>query len=106
MEAGADLEQGTDAAADLGSTLGRLGDAREELQQRRLAGAVSADEADHLALLDLEARVAEGPQLADVLVGRPLPYKPARDIRERLRSVARSRPCSRRAGSASPTPVR
>ena len=34
----------------------------EDLQQRALAGAVAADDADHLAALDLEADVLERPE--------------------------------------------
>ena len=45
--------------------LGRLGDAREDLEQRRLAGAVAPDDAEHLAALDLEADVLERPELLD-----------------------------------------
>ena len=50
VEAGPDLEQAADAAADRGAALGRRRDPREDLEQRRLAGAVPADEADDLAL--------------------------------------------------------
>ena len=63
MEAGADLEQAPDAPADLDAPARRRGDAREHLQQRRLAGAVAADDPEHLALLDLERHVAERPDL-------------------------------------------
>ena len=50
----------------LDAALGRLGDAREDLQQRRFARAVAADDADHLAVLDLEADVLERPELLDL----------------------------------------
>ena len=46
VEARADLEQAADAAVDLDPALGRLGDAREDLEQGALAGAVAADDAD------------------------------------------------------------
>ena len=39
-----------DPAADHGPAGGRLGDAAEDFQQRALAGAVAADDADDLAL--------------------------------------------------------
>ena len=42
--------------------LGRLGDPAEDLQERRLAGAVAADDADHLARLDLEGDVPRAPR--------------------------------------------
>ena len=63
VEAGADLQQAADPAR--GSRRGRsVGSVirREDLQQRALAGAVAADDADHLARLHLEARVLEGPK--------------------------------------------
>ena len=46
MEAGADFEQAADAAAELDPAGGRLGDAGQELEQRRFAGAVAADDAE------------------------------------------------------------
>src|SRR5690606_3665565 len=57
MEAGADLEERADAAADLGAAVGRLRDTSEDLEQGGLAGAVAADDANDLALLDLEVDV-------------------------------------------------
>ena len=48
VEAHADLEQAADATVDLRPARGRLGDAREDLEQGALAGAVAADDADHL----------------------------------------------------------
>ena len=62
MEAGADFQQAPDAAGDLGLALGRLGDAREDLEQRALAGAVAADDADHFTAVHLEAHVLQGPE--------------------------------------------
>ena len=41
----------------------RLGDAGEDLQQRRLPRAVAADDADDLAALDLEGDVAQRPEI-------------------------------------------
>ena len=49
VEARADLEQRADAPVDLGAAVRRLGDPREHLEQRALAGAVAADDAEHLA---------------------------------------------------------
>ena len=63
VKAGADLEQARNPALDCDAPLGRLGDAREDLQQCALAGAVAADDADHLAALDLEAHILERPEL-------------------------------------------
>ena len=49
-------------AADIRLAAGRPGAAREDLQQRRLARAVAANDADHLAALHLEGDVAQGPE--------------------------------------------
>ena len=64
VEAGAHLQQAGDPAVDLGAAAGRLGDAREDLEQRDLARAVAADDADDLALLDLEGDVLERPEVS------------------------------------------
>ena len=50
--------------ADLDPALGRLEDAGDQPQQRRLAGAVAPDEPDRLARLDREGDVAQRPDLA------------------------------------------
>src|SRR5262245_25124000 len=62
VEAGADLQQAADAAGYLDLALGRLGDAREDLEQRTLAGAVAADDANHFAAVHLEAYVFQRPE--------------------------------------------
>ena len=46
MEAGAELEQRADPAADVDAALGRLDDPGDDAQQRALARAVAADEAE------------------------------------------------------------
>ena len=51
---------------------------REDLEQRALAGAVAADDADHLAALDLEGDVLERPELLNAVALDDLP--PARHI--------------------------
>ena len=50
MEAGAELDQRRDPSVHLDRAVGRLGDARDELQQRALAGSVAADDAERAAL--------------------------------------------------------
>ena len=50
------------AAVDVDEAGGRLGDPREHLQQRPLAGAVAADDADHFARGHLERHVVQRPQ--------------------------------------------
>ena len=49
VEAGAHLQQRADPAADSARPVVRLGDAGQDLQQRALARAVAADDAEHLA---------------------------------------------------------
>ena len=80
VEAGAELEQRADAAVDLHGARRRLDDPGEHPQQRRLARAVAADQADGLAGRDLGRDVAQRP---DVLAAGA----PARDdeILERAR---------------------
>ena len=57
MKAGADLEQARDPALDRDAPFARLGDAREDLEQRALARAIAADDAHHLAAPYLEAHI-------------------------------------------------
>src|SRR5262249_39688898 len=64
VEAGADFEQAADPATQLDASRRRLGDAAQDLEQRRLAGAVAADDADDLTRLDGERHVLEGPQIS------------------------------------------
>ena len=54
-KSGADLEHARDAAAKHDAPFGRLGDAAGNLEHGALAGTVAADNADDIALLDLEA---------------------------------------------------
>ena len=64
MEACADLDQRRQPPVDLDPSFGRPHDAREVLQHRALAGAVVTDHADRFALPDLQADVAQRPELA------------------------------------------
>ena len=59
VEAHADLEQRADAAAHLDAALAGLGHAREDLEQRALARPVATDDADNIALRDLEGDIVE-----------------------------------------------
>src|SRR5262249_40336068 len=62
MKAGADLEQTCDAADDSDAPLARLGDARQDFQEGRFAGAVAANDAEHLATLNFKANVLQRPE--------------------------------------------
>ena len=63
VEPGTELEERADSPPDFDPARGRLEDSRDQLQQRRLAGAVAADEPECLAGLDLERDIAKGPDL-------------------------------------------
>src|SRR5262245_28161930 len=63
VEAGAELEQRADRAAHVERASSRREDARDQAQERRLARAVAADEADRRAGLDLERHVVQRPDL-------------------------------------------
>jgi hypothetical protein len=56
MEAGAHLQQRRDAAAQRGCAGRGIGDARQDFQQRALAGAVGADDAEHFAFVSRRNR--------------------------------------------------
>src|SRR2546429_5415830 len=71
MEARPDLEQAADAAAELRAPLGRPRDLRQDLQQRRLAGAVRPDDPQHFTFACLERDVAQRPDLLLRLVHSP-----------------------------------
>ncbi len=91
VEAGADFQQAADAAVEFDVAGRGLGDAGKDLEQRALARAVSADDADDFALFDLEADVLQGPEA--VVVGEALavaqslhrpPYEAAEGVAQGL----------------------
>jgi hypothetical protein len=84
MEPGADLEDAADAAPDRGCAHGRRRDPREDLEQRRLAGAVLADEPDDLPFLDGERHVPERPELLERVVDVLEPERTPHSMRERV----------------------
>jgi hypothetical protein len=69
VEADPELDEGRQAAGD--PDLAGVGavDARQQLQQGALARAVAADDAEELALADLEGDPAQRPQVAEVAAG-------------------------------------
>ena len=58
-KAHAELEHRDDAAPHGDAARRRMQDAREDLEERALAGAVAADDAEHLARRDVEAHIVE-----------------------------------------------
>ena len=72
VEACADLKKGANTTVGTDSAGRGACDAAEELQQRTLAGTVLADDADHIALLDLEIDVAQRPDVFGVAACRSI----------------------------------
>src|SRR2546421_7392912 len=66
MEPGTDLQQRSHSPAGSGNAARWFRDARQDLQQGRLAGPVAADESHGLPLLDRQCEIA---QRADLGVG-------------------------------------
>ena len=66
MEARTDLQETSDTAAGADSAHCGGGDLAKEFQKGGLAGAVLADDAHHIALLDLEVDIAERPDIVGV----------------------------------------
>ena len=66
MEARTDLQETGDSAPSADSAHGRTRDLTEEFQQSGLARTVLADDADDVALLDLEVDIAERPDVVGV----------------------------------------
>jgi hypothetical protein len=61
MKSGPDLEQRPDPTRDVDVSFARLGDPRQDLQQRALPRAVPTDDAQDLAVAHLERGIAERP---------------------------------------------
>ena len=83
---------------------------REDLQQRRFARAVAADDAHHLAALDLERHVLERPELLDLVAGDELAaaHHVARRCAKPFACRARSHraaPCSARCCASWPMKI-
>ena len=61
MESRSHLEQGTDPSSNIHPTRGRVGDPRQDLEERALASAVATDDPEDLAALDLERHTVKCP---------------------------------------------
>src|SRR5262249_36605919 len=79
MEAGSDFEEAAHATVDLGPPAGRRRDPGENLEQRRLAGSVLPDHAEHLTLVDPQRHVVERPDLGPLPMPAARPSRPARE---------------------------
>ncbi len=69
MKTGSDFEKARDTTLDRNAPGARLGDARENFQQGRLACTVAADDAENLATLDVKAHILERPEFLDGFAG-------------------------------------
>ena len=69
METCADLQKRAYTTMGTDSAGRRTGDAGKEFQEGRFAGAVLADDADDVALLDLEVDIAQRPYVLGVTFG-------------------------------------
>jgi hypothetical protein len=67
VKAGPDFEKARNTASEHDAPRRRLGDAAEDLEERALARAVAADDAEHLAPLDLKAHILSRPKLLDLI---------------------------------------
>src|SRR3546814_10575150 len=67
MKTGADFQEAGNAAVESNPTCARFRDAAQYLEQRGLAGAVVADDADAFALADFEIDILQGPELFDLV---------------------------------------
>ena len=67
MEPSADLQQAGNTPMDVDLAGRGPGDPREDLQQCALAGSVAADDADHLARMDVKIHVLDGPEQLMIL---------------------------------------
>ena len=63
VEAGAQFQQGGDASARHHASGGGLQNPADDLQQGALAAAVGPDQAEHFTLFDLEADIAQRPEI-------------------------------------------
>ena len=63
METGADFQEGTYTAVGTDGAGGGTCYAGEELEECRLSGTVLADDADDVALLDLEINISQCPDV-------------------------------------------
>ena len=62
MHSGSHFDECPDSSADLGESSAWLRDARQQLEQGALPGAVAANDAQHFAFLESEGDIFEGPQ--------------------------------------------
>ncbi len=83
VETCAELEQRGDASAHIDHAARRRENAADDLQQGRLAGAVAADQADRLAVADIQIDVVQRMELA-------MPGAPARTEQRFEQAVVRA----------------
>src|SRR6516225_8355955 len=67
MKPGSYLEQARRSSVQRDASLGWIGDAAENLEQRALASAVAADDTENLPLLNFEAHFSQRPERLDLV---------------------------------------
>jgi hypothetical protein len=78
MKSGSNFEQRPDSAIDLGASVSRLRNARENLEQRALPRAISPDDSNDFAFANIEAHIAQRPECLERFSAAecPLPQCP------------------------------
>ncbi len=69
MKAGSDFKETCDTALDLDPARARLGDPRQDFQQRRFSSTVAPNDADDVTAIEFEGKVFQGPELFDFVTG-------------------------------------
>src|SRR5262249_41171246 len=73
MKTGTDFKQASYSTSQNRASAIRLGNPAEDLEQGRFPRPVPSDNAKHLALLDLEAHIPQGPEFLDLVTLDNLP---------------------------------
>ena len=85
MKAGSNFQQARDPPRDGNPSRRRIGNAAQDLEQGRLACAVTSDYSDSLARFDIEGDVFQCPELLTRTCIRP--FMPSCDTREVFKSI-------------------
>src|SRR2546425_10654565 len=77
MKTSTDFQEAGYTPTDRSPPSRRLCNPAQDLEKRTLAGTVAANDAEHVAPLDLEAHIAQGPEFLDFipLYDLPAPHK-------------------------------
>src|SRR5262249_21321117 len=73
MKTGPHFKQARHPTAKNSPTSRRLGNPAQDLQKRGFSRPIASDDANHLAALDLEAHILQGPEFLDLVTVHDLP---------------------------------